>query len=45
VAEIKFVARMASQGEALIIWIPKDKHTEAKKMKGKEVKVIINDEI
>jgi hypothetical protein len=43
--QIRYVAKISSQGENLIIWIPKEHHDSAKKMKGKQVKITIDDEI
>jgi hypothetical protein len=45
VAILKFVGRISTQGNNLIVWIPKDFHKDAKQLKGKQVRVIIDDEI
>ena len=45
VAQLKFVGRISSQGKNLIIWIPKEFHKDAKPIKGKQVKIIIDDNI
>jgi hypothetical protein len=44
-AVVKFVARISDMGEKQIIIIPKDFHKLSAKMKGKQVKVILDDEI
>ena len=44
-AQLKFVGRISSQGKNLIIWIPKEFHKDAKPIKGKQVKIIIDDNI
>jgi len=38
------VARM-KQGNNLIVWIPKEFHKDAKQLKGKQVRIVIDDEI
>jgi antitoxin component of MazEF toxin-antitoxin module len=43
--QIKYVAKISSQGENFIVWIPKEYHDQVKKMKGKQVKITIDDEI
>lgn len=43
--QIKYVAKISSQGDNLIVWIPKEFHDTARKMKGKQVKITIDDEI
>jgi len=45
VAELKFVGRISSQGKNLIIWIPKEFHKHARPLKGKQVKIVIDDNI
>ena len=40
----KFVGRISSQGKNLIIWIPKEFHNDVKKLKGKQIKIIIDDD-
>jgi hypothetical protein len=42
-AQLKFVGRISSQGENLIIWIPKEYHRHAKSLKGRQVKIVIDD--
>jgi hypothetical protein len=42
-AQLKFVGRISSQGENLIIWIPKEFHKHAKSLKGRQVKIVIDD--
>jgi hypothetical protein len=42
--ELKYIAKVATQGDAFIVWIPKAYHEQAKKMKGKQVLVTISDE-
>ena len=44
-AQLKFVGRISSQGKNLIVWIPKEFHKEAKSLKGKQVRVVIDDNI
>jgi hypothetical protein len=44
-AQLKFVGRISSQGDNLIIWIPKEFHKDAKQLKGKQVKILIDDNI
>jgi hypothetical protein len=43
--QLKFVGRISSQGDNLIIWIPKEFHKYAKQLKGKQVKILIDDNI
>jgi antitoxin component of MazEF toxin-antitoxin module len=45
VATLKFVGRISTQGNNLIVWIPKEFHKDVKQLKGKQVRVIIDDEI
>jgi hypothetical protein len=45
VAELKFVGRIISKGKNLIIWIPKEFHKYAKPLKGKQVRIVIDDNI
>ena len=45
VTEFKYVGRISSQGKNLIIWIPKEFHKYAKPLKGKQVKIVIDDNI
>lgn len=40
----KFVGRISSQGKNLIIWIPKEFHNDVKRLKGKQIKIIIDDD-
>jgi hypothetical protein len=42
--EIKYIAKVSTQGDAFITWIPKEFHEQARKMKGKQVLVTISDE-
>jgi hypothetical protein len=42
---LKFVGRVSTQGNNLIVWIPKEFHKNAKQLKGKQVRIIIDDEI
>jgi antitoxin component of MazEF toxin-antitoxin module len=42
---LKFVGRVSSQGNNLIVWIPKEFHKDAKQLKGKQVRIVIDDEI
>ena len=44
VTEIKYIAKISTQGDNLIVWIPKEYHDQAKKMKGKQVLISISDE-
>lgn len=45
VAQLKFVGRISTQGSNLIIWIPKEFHKDAKPLKGKQVKILVDDNI
>jgi len=45
VTQLKFVGRISSQGKNLIIWIPKEFHKDAKALKGKQIKILIDDNI
>jgi len=45
VARMKFVGRISTQGNNLIVWIPKEFHKDAKQLKGKQVRIVIDDEI
>jgi len=40
----KFVGRISSQGKNLIIWIPKEFHKDVKTLKGKQIKIILEDD-
>lgn len=42
---LKFVGRVSTQGNNLIVWIPKEFHKDAKQLKGKQVRIVIDDEI
>jgi hypothetical protein len=42
--ELKYIAKISTQGENLIVWIPKEYHDQARKMKGKQVLITISDE-
>ena len=44
-AEVKFIARISKMGEKLIIVVPMDYHKEIKSLKGKQVRVKVDDEI
>ena len=44
-AQLKFVGRISSQGDNLIVWIPKEFHKDANPLKGKQVKIVIDDAI
>lgn len=44
-SQFKFVGRISSQGKNLIIWIPKEFHKEVKTLKGKQIKIILDDDI
>lgn len=44
-AEVKFIARISKMGEKLIIVIPMDYHKDIKALKGKQVRVKVDDEI
>jgi hypothetical protein len=44
-AQLKFVGRISTQGSNLIVWIPKEFHKDAKPLKGKQVKILIDDNI
>jgi hypothetical protein len=41
--QLKFVGRISTQGSNLIVWIPKEFHKDAKSLKGKQVKILIDD--
>jgi len=43
--QLKFVGRISSQGDNLIIWILKEFNKYAKQLKGKQVKILIDDDI
>jgi len=43
-SQFKFVGRISSQGKNLIIWIPKEFHKDVKTLKGKQIKIIIDDD-
>lgn len=43
-ASVKFVGKISSMGDKLIVVIPKEYHGEVKKLKGKQVRVVIDDE-
>ena len=44
-AKVKFIARISKMGEKMIIVIPMDYHDEIKALKGKQVRVNVDDEI
>ncbi len=44
-SQLKFVGRISTQGKNLIIWIPKEFHKDAKILKGKQVKIVVDDNI
>jgi antitoxin component of MazEF toxin-antitoxin module len=44
-SEVKFIARISKMGDKLIIVIPTDYHKEIKALKGKQVRVRVDDEI
>jgi hypothetical protein len=44
-AQFKFVGRISSQGKNLIIWIPREFHKDVKPLKGKQIKIIMDDDI
>jgi antitoxin component of MazEF toxin-antitoxin module len=43
--QLKFVGRISKQGKSLIIWVPKEFHKAAQPLKGKQVRVVVDDEI
>ena len=43
-AQLKFVGRISTQGKNLIIWIPKEFHKDAKPLRAKQVRVVIDDD-
>jgi hypothetical protein len=43
-ASTKFIGKISSMGDKLIIVIPKDFHKSVEKMKGKQVRVVVDDE-
>ena len=43
--QLKFVGRISSQGNNLIVWIPKEFHKDAKPLRGKQVRIMIDDNI
>lgn len=43
--EFKFVGKISSMGDAFVIWIPKEFHKDVKSLKGKQIKIILSDEI
>jgi hypothetical protein len=42
--ELKYVAKISSQGDNFVVWIPKEYHDQVRKMKGKQVFITITDE-
>jgi antitoxin component of MazEF toxin-antitoxin module len=44
-AEVKFIARISKMGEKLIIVVPMDYHKEIKSLKGKQIRVKVDDEL
>lgn len=44
-AEVKFIARISKMGDKLIIVVPMDFHKEIKSLKGRQVRVKVDDEI
>jgi hypothetical protein len=44
-AKLKFVGKISDMGDRKIIYIPKEYHKDAEKMKGKQVLIAVNDEI
>lgn len=43
-ASVRFVGKISSMGDKLIVVIPKEFHDQVKKLKGKQVRVVIDDE-
>jgi hypothetical protein len=44
-SQLKFVGRISTQGSNLIVWIPKEFHKDAKPLRGKQVRIVIDDNI
>ena len=44
-SQLKFVGRISTQGSNLIVWIPKEFHKDAKPLRGKQVRIMIDDNI
>jgi hypothetical protein len=42
--ELKYIAKVSTQGKNFIVWIPKEYHEQARKMKDKQVLITISDE-
>ena len=40
---VRFIAKISSMGDKFIILIPKERHAQAKKLKGKYVRVIVEE--
>jgi hypothetical protein len=43
-SQFKFVGRISSQAKKLIIWIPKEIHKDVKTFRGKQIKIVADDD-
>jgi glutamine phosphoribosylpyrophosphate amidotransferase len=43
--QLKFVGRVSVMGDRKIIYIPKEFHKQAEKLEGRQVKILVDDEI
>lgn len=44
VPSVKFIGKISSMGDKLIVVVPKEYHEQIKKLKAKQVRVLIDDE-
>lgn len=45
VTKFKFITKISKMGDNKIIWIPKEYHTNIEKLEGKQIRVVIDDEL
>jgi hypothetical protein len=43
--KFKFVGRISAMGQNKIIWIPKEFHEAVAKLEGKQIRIVLDDEI
>jgi hypothetical protein len=44
-AKLKFVGKVSDMGDRKIVYIPKEFHKAAERLQGKQVRIMIDDEI
>lgn len=43
--QLKFVGRISDMGDRKIIYIPKEYHERAEKLQGRQIKILVDDEL